>query len=302
MTLGRQPRAISLLGVAAHGAAQKLFAEARTGAIALRYFGLAAATLGLCLGVGVGVLPEESASAQSTTTTASAGKATLPDRLSPPAPEAENSAATAWVLKAIAAERQMGSVHLDGTIKQGKSVIALHLVLNGNGDGTGQFTQAGSPIKLTRTGQLIYFNAPKKFWASHASKPQADKYGGKWLEFSALDTSLSSFDQFLNASDLVAATFMGHPTPLTLSQPITDHHHKVVVVQDASTGNGHTSTRTMDIASAGQPYVYRIVDSSPNQVSTLVFTKYAKAVKVTAPSHALNLTSPTTTPTTTTAP
>jgi hypothetical protein len=233
------------------------------------------------------------AGAQSTTTTSSGN--VLPGRLSPPAAEAENSAATTWVLRAIAAEKQMGSVHLDGTIKQGKSVITLHLVLNGNGDGSGQFTQAGSPIKLTRTGQLLFFNAPKKFWARHASKAQAAKYGSKWLEFSALDSSLSSFDQFLNASDLVAATFMGHTTPLTLSQPLTDDHHKVVVVKDVSTSNGHASTSTMDVASTGQPYVYRIVDNLPNEVSTLVFSKYGKAVKVTAPAHALNLTSSTTT-------
>ena len=75
------------------------------------------------------------------------------------------------------------------------------------------------------------------------------KYGGKWLEFSALDTNLASFDQFLDASDLVAATFMGHPTPLTLSQPTTVDHHKVVIVKDVSTTNGRTVTSTMDIAS-----------------------------------------------------
>ena len=78
-------------------------------------------------------------------TTATTGTVIVPNRLSPPAPAAENSAATTWVLKAIAAEKQMGSVHLDGTIKQGKSDIALHLVLDGDGDGTGQFTQAGNP-------------------------------------------------------------------------------------------------------------------------------------------------------------
>ena len=194
----------------------------------------------------------------------------------------------------------MGSVHLDGTIKQGKSVITLHLVLNGDGDGMGQFTQAGNPIKLSRTGQLLYFNASKKFWASHASKAEAAKYGGKWLEFSALDSNLASFDQFLNASDLVVATFMGHPTPLTLSQPTTFDHHKVVIVKEVSTTNGRTASSTMDIASTGQPYVYRIVVNSPGEVSTLILSKYGKAVKVTAPSHALNLTSSATTTTTTT--
>lgn len=55
----------------------------------------------------------------------------------------------------------------------------------------------------------------------------------------------------------------------------------------------------MDIASRGQPYVYRIADNSPTEVSTLVLSKYGKAVKVSAPAHALNLTSSATTTTTT---
>jgi hypothetical protein len=259
---------------------------------------LAAVATAAAAAVGILVLQPAAASAQSTTTTTGSGEATVPGRLSPPAPAAENSAATTLVLRAIAAEKQMGSVHLDGTIKQGKSLITMHLVLNGNGDGTGHFTQAGSPIKLSRAGQLLYLNAPKKFWASNASKADADTYGGKWLEFSALDTSLSSFDKFLNASDLVADTFMGHPTPLTLSQPTTFEHHKVVIVKDVSTTNGRTSTSTMDIACTGQPYVYRIVEQAPGEVGTLVFSKYGKAVKIAAPSHALNLTSSSTTTTT----
>jgi hypothetical protein len=132
---------------------------------------------------GTVVLHTAVASAQSSTTTTGLGKPIVPGRLSPPAPSAENSAensaATTLVLRAISTETQVGSVHLDGTIKQGKARISMHLVLNGNGDGTGQFTQAGSPIKVTRTGQLLYLNAPKKFWASHASKAETDAYGGK---------------------------------------------------------------------------------------------------------------------------
>jgi hypothetical protein len=273
----------------------------KPGIIALAASALAA-TAGIAT-IGTGVAGAQSSA--TTTTTAGPGSGILPNRLSPPAPAAENSTATGLVLKAIATERLMGSVHLDGTIKQGKSVVSLHLVLDGDGDGAGQFTQGGTPIKLSHTGQLLYFNAPKKFWASHASKAEATKYGGRWLKFSSLDPNLASFDRFLNASDLVSATFMGHQTPLTLSQPTTFDHHKVVVVKDVSTTDGRTVTSTMDIASTGQAFVYRIVDKSPGALSTLVLSKYGKAVKIMAPSHALNLTSEatsTTTTTTTTAP
>ena len=106
------------------------------------------------------------------------------------------SRADTWLIKAIGAEQKFGSVRIDGKITQGKSVILLDLLVNGDGEGGGAFVQYGSLIKIERVGPLLYFNAPKKFWASHATAAQTNQYGGKWLEFSAVD-ALRSFDQFL---------------------------------------------------------------------------------------------------------
>ncbi len=88
-------------------------------------------------------------------------------------------------------------MHIDGKITQGKTVILLSLLVNGDGEGGGVFEQQGNLIHIERVGTLLYFNAPKKFWASHASPSQTKAYGGKWLEFSALDSRFASFDQFL---------------------------------------------------------------------------------------------------------
>ena len=121
----------------------------------------------------------------------------------------------AWLKKAIAAEAKVGSVHINGNIVQGKAGIVLSLLVNGDGEGGGTFTQEGSRIQLKRVGPLLYFNAPKKYWASHANAAQTKAYGGKWIEVNALDARFQSFDQFLNAGDLAAAVFHGVSTEAT---------------------------------------------------------------------------------------
>ena len=149
--------------------------------------------------------------------------------------------------------------------------------MNRDGEGGGEFVQQGNLIKIERVGPLLYFNAPTKFWASHATAAQTKTYGGKWIELSAVDPRFTSFDQFLDAADLVAAAFQGHTAPLTLGRPTTFAGHKVVVVKDTVTNNGKKSTGLMYIAATGPAYVYKIVDNTPGNVSTVVFTTTARA-------------------------
>ena len=139
------------------------------------------------------------------------------ERRMPPRPPPPPSTATTfprgattadkWVLKAVAAEQHFGSVQVAGKITQGKSQILLELLVNSDGEGGGEFVQQGNLIKIERVGPLLYFNAPTKFWATHATAAQTKAYGGKWIEFSAVDPRFTSFDQFLDAADLVVAAF-----------------------------------------------------------------------------------------------
>jgi hypothetical protein len=250
----------------------------------------AAAVVGVALMVAVATLallavPEVAAAAKSTTTTSKTTTTTTTA-----VSGAGNTAATTWVLHSISAEQKLGSVHITGSITQGKSVIKLNLTLNGDGEGGGQFVQDGSSIRIDRLGPSLYFNAPTKFWATHATPAQTKEYGGKWIEFSALDTRFQSFDQFLDSADLVAAAFQGHTTPLTVSRPTTYDHHKVVVVKEVTKAKGKTTTSIMDIAATGSPVVYRIIDDTPSEVGTLLFTHYGKPVAFTIPPEAINLT------------
>ena len=98
-----------------------------------------------------------------------------------------------------------------------------------------------------------------------------------------------SFDQFLSASDLVSAAFQGHPTPLSVGRPTTFAGHKVVIVKDTVTTNGKKSTGLMYIAAKGRPVVYKIVNDTPGEVGTLVFSHYGKALPLTVPPDAINL-------------
>jgi hypothetical protein len=98
-----------------------------------------------------------------------------------------------------------------------------------------------------------------------------------------------SFDQFLNSSDVVTAAFERHTTPLTVSRPTTFAGHKVVIVKDSVTARGKKSTGLMYVAAKGPAYVYKIVDDTPGEVGTLIFSHYGKAVALTVPSKAINL-------------
>ncbi len=220
---------------------------------------------------------------------AAAAKATTTTTTTTTTPPATPTADT-WVLKAVAAEQHVGSVQVAGKITQGKSQILLQLLVNGDGEGGGEFIQQGSLIKIERVGPLLYFNAPAKFWTAHASTAQTKTYGGKWIELSAVDPRFTSFDQFLDAADLVVAAFQGHTAPLTVSRPTTFAGHKVVVVKDTVTNNGKTSTGLMYIAATGPALVYKIVDETPGHVSTVVFDHYGKGATLTVPPNAINLT------------
>jgi hypothetical protein len=199
------------------------------------------------------------------------------------------SAADTWLLKAIGAEANLGSVRIVGNVEQSTGDIILSIDVNGDGEGGGTFKQQGSTIQLKRIGTLLYFNAPTKFWAAHASAAQTKEYGGKWIEVSALNSEFTSFDQFLNAGDLVAAVFQGHTTPLVLSKPTTYEGHKVLIVSDTIVYKGKKTTGQMYIQDKGKPYVLKIVDRGPSENSTIYFSDYTKAKSIEVPPEPINL-------------
>jgi hypothetical protein len=201
------------------------------------------------------------------------------------------SPADTELIRAIGAEAKIGSVRISGTIHQGKTLITLNLRVNGDGEGGGTFVQSGSKIQLKRVGPLLYFNAPKKFWAAHSTKSQTKLYGGKWIEVSALDSRFQSFDNFLDAGELVSAVFQGHTTPLELSKPTTLGGHKVVIISDTIKVGRKTTTGLMYVITTGSPVVLRIVDKSPTQNGLLNFSDYARPVSITIPPEPINLTS-----------
>jgi hypothetical protein len=231
-----------------------------------------------------------SASAATTATTATTGTTGTATGTGTDTGNPKFSTPDQWVLGAIAAQEKLGSVRVDGKVTEGRSQILLDLLVNGDGEGGGVFIEDGNAIKIERVGTLLYLDAPKKFWAAHATAAQTKTYGGKWLALDATDTRFASFDQFLDPTALVAAAFRGHTTPLTMGKPTTFAGHKVVAVRDSSEANGKTTTETMYIGSASPHDVYKIVDDTPSEAGTIVFSHYGKAVPLTVPPEPLDLT------------
>ena len=246
-----------------------------------------AAVAALSLATGVAALPAGPAGAKSTTTTT---KPAHQNTTTTTAAGHAASQADKWLIKALGAMNKIGSVRIDGKIQQNKSAIYLDLVVNSDGEGGGTFIQNGYNIQLERVGTLLYLNAPKKYWDKTAPAAQAKTYGGRWLAFSALDARFISFDNFLDPYALVFSTFEGHTTPITMGKPTTFQGHKVVVVKETVVSNGKRSTGSMYIGSTGKPLVYKIVDDTPGHQSTIVFSRYGKAVPLTVPPNAINLT------------
>jgi lipocalin len=244
-----------------------------------------AALGGAALILGVWTTASSASLAKSHTTTTTTTTTVPPSNT----PVTTVSAADTWLLRAIGAEDKVGSVRIMGSIKQGKTKISLNLLVNDDGEGGGTFVQDGSKIQLKRVGPLLYFNAPTKFWAAHATKSQTSSYGGKWIEVSALDSRFQSFDQFLDASDLVTAVFQGHTNPLTLSRPTTYQGHKVVIVGDSVTVKGKKDSGEMYVATTGPAIVYKIIDMSTNEDGVITFSHYGKAVSITVPPEPINL-------------
>ncbi|HEY2215254.1 MAG TPA: hypothetical protein VGH31_09380 [Acidimicrobiales bacterium] len=251
----------------------------RSASAALTALCSAGLILGLSSGVASAAIHKSKKTTAKTTTTTTAPTTTT----------TSVSQADTWLLKAIGAEAKLGSVRILGNVQQSTGDIILSLDVNGDGEGGGTFKQQGSTIQLKRIGPLLYFNAPAKFWSAHATAAQTKQYGGKWIEVSALDSRFTSFDQFLDAGDLVAAVFQGHSTPLTVTKPTTYQGHKVVIVEDTVTVKGKKSSGKMYIESTGTPYVLKIVDRGPSENSTIYFSNYGAPKSITVPPEPINL-------------
>jgi hypothetical protein len=245
----------------------------------------AAYALALATGAALATLTPAVAGAKShatTTTTTSATTTTGPSV----------TAADTWLIRAIGAEEKVGSVRVTAVETKGKDRQTISLLVNGDGEGSGTFTQGGGTTNMKLVGALIYIEAPYSYWKAHSTAEQAKAFGGKWIEVSALDTRFEAFDEFFNPEELTQAVFEGHANPLTLSKPkATLMGHKVVVVSEVvKDSKGRKSSGQMYIAATGNPVALRIIDKSPGMTTTITFSHYGKAVSINIPPEPINLT------------
>ena len=202
------------------------------------------------------------------------------------------SPADTWLLKAIGAEAKIGSVRIDGKIQQNKTVIYLDLVVNGDGEGGGTFIQNGFNIELERVGPAPLLQRTEEVLAEDRHRPRRPTPTGAsgsrsrlWTPASSPSTSSST----LTTSCSPHSRATRHPS--RWGSPRRIQGHKVVIVKETVVSQRQARRpATCTSRSTGKPIVYKIVNDSPSNKSTIVFSHYGKAVPLTVPPNAINLT------------
>ena len=135
----------------------------------------------------------------------------------------------------------------------GQDRDTLDLLVNGDGEGGGKFIQHGNIIKIERVGPLLYFNAPKKFWATQPRRrrPRPTAASGSSSRRSTRASSPSTSSSMRPTSSPPPSRATRHRSPW--ASPTTFDGHKVVIVKDTVTNGGKRSTGLMYIAARARP-------------------------------------------------
>lgn len=107
------------------------------------------------------------------------------------------------------------SVHLVGRLTSGGKPVTLDLVLVGPRGGQGSITADGSTFRIIRIGELLWFKAPRSFYANQPALPidlladrwlEAPASSGQFAELAALTRTSKVVDQLLRAGERVTET------------------------------------------------------------------------------------------------
>lgn len=185
---------------------------------------------------------------------------------------------------ARAALTSLKSVHMEGTIDDNGSNVALNLTLDTKGNCVGSISNGGQKVSLIGVNSKIYVQAGASFWESAGGMPAATAalYATKWVTGQAL----SSFGQVCNLTEFGKSTL---DTPIAQDKPAFLGTAKIngidvvnIQVQDKA---GNKSTLSVD---ANAPHnIIRVVGA--RNAGTVTFTKFNVPVTSTAPAGAIDV-------------
>jgi hypothetical protein len=244
----------------------------------VRYRWLGSALLaaaGLCAaGCGGG---SSAPSSGPTTSVTAVGTSTPTPTVSPTGPNGIASLSPSAALsKVSAAAAAQTSVHITGTVAQGKDTLGLD-VQAGLTSGQGELRVGGGEVQLRLVNGTIYLNGDVKgLVALGFPKQTATASANKWIGAQASATSLSAL---LSFSDLVKSIVTPHGT-VVAGRTTTVNGVSVYTLVDKTKDGG-----TLYIATTGEPLPVQVVNAKPHE--KLSFSEWSAPISVTPPAKVI---------------
>jgi hypothetical protein len=244
----------------------------------VRYRWLGSALLAVVAVCAAGCGGGSSAATSAPTTSVSpVGTTTPTPTVSPTGPNGIASLSPSVALsKVSAAAAAQTSVHITGTVAQGKNTLGLD-VHAGLTSGEGELQLAGGHIALRLTNGTIYLNGDVKGLIGLGfPKRSATASANKWIGAQASATSLSAL---LSFSDLVKSIVTPNGT-VVAGRTTTVNGVSVYTLVDKTKNGG-----TLYIATTGEPLPVQVVNAKPHE--QLSFSEWSAPISVTAPPNVI---------------
>jgi hypothetical protein len=197
-----------------------------------------------------------------------------------PSPTGPNGIAslspTAALSKVSAAAAGQTSVHIIGTVAQGKDTLGLD-VHAGLTTGEGELRLGGGQIALRLTNGTLYLNGDVKgLMALGFPKSSATTSANKWIGAQASATSLSAL---VNFSDLVKSIVTPNGT-VVAGRTTSVNGVSVYTLIDKTKGGG-----TLYVATTGEPLPVQVVNAKPRE--KLSFSQWGAPISVAVPPNVI---------------
>jgi hypothetical protein len=174
--------------------------------------------------------------------------------------------------KVTAAAAGQTSVHIVGSVKQGKSTLGLD-VHAGLASGVGTLHIGGGQVRLRLTNGTLFIEGDVKgLMGLGFPKAAATASATKWMAAQATSTSLSAL---LSFTDLVKSIVTPSGTVIA-GKTSTLHGIRVYSLVDKTKNGG-----TLYVATTGEPLPVQIINSSPREA--ISFSEWGAPISVTAP-------------------
>jgi hypothetical protein len=183
---------------------------------------------------------------------------------------------------ANAAAARATSAHVSGNVHSGGTPITLDLTTVRGKGAKGSMSTNGLGFQLVRIGDTLYIQGSDAFYKHFAGPAVAQLLHGKWLKAPATSGRLKSLAPLTSLGSLFAG-ISAHHGKLANDGKSTYKGQPVVVIRDTSDDS------KLYVAATGKPYPVALVGGKKGESGAITFSDWNKAVSLSAPSGALDI-------------